>query len=116
MKVVNNLIQLKELITESILYSCSWDYKKNKHYVYLTKSKMYKYVYNYASKTYSYIVYFIKDFSSLHCYPHTSGEMSWILITNRYNNYPVAQIEFPASEEGAKEAEKLFTAISKVIN
>ena len=62
------MIEPKELITESILFSAnSKEDERRKHYVYLTKTKLYQYVYYEDSKSYVYNVCPVKDFGDIHC-------------------------------------------------
>lgn len=113
------MIHPKELITENILYSCSWEYSYYKHNLYLTKDKLYEYIYDKKENIYAYKIFGVKNFGNIHvnCSPFmedTSGGL--ITITNRDNNVVLASFRFSCSEEGNKILEELFIAILKVMN
>ena len=119
------MIQPKELISENILYSCTWEHRDTEYSLYLTKDKLYEYRYLKNEKGYMYSIYLVKDFGRLTTYPMSYRPLNYsdyaahgfVNICSRHDvNCALASFDFPCSEEGAKIAEALFVAISKVIN
>ena len=118
------MIEPKELISENILFSISWKHESRKYYVYLTKSKFYKYDYDECSQSYIYEVCPVKDFGGIHCqaYSHVPpGHLDCachclVFIGSRYRNgQSLVSFDFPTTQEGANAAEKLYVALSKVM-
>lgn len=120
------MLEPKELITESILFSINWKQDEHrKQYIYLTKTKLYQCEYDEVFKSYThFFVCLVKDFGKIHCeskmyipagYPDAAYSSNCVSIQGRYSGNHFAQFDFPTSEEGAKTAEKLFMAISKVM-
>lgn len=119
------MIEPKELITESILFSTNWkEDEYRKQYVYLTKTKLYQCEYHEIFKSYTlYHVCLVKDFGDIHLQSHSYVPAGYldtacrncVTISSRYSRNRLASFDFPTSEEGAKTAEQLYVALSKAI-
>lgn len=119
------MIEPKELITESILFSANWkEDERRKQYVYLTKTKLYRCEYHENFKSYNcFHVCLVKDFGDIHLQSHSyvpvgcldTSCKNCVTISSRYSRNRLAVIDFPTSEEGAKTAAQLYVALAKVM-
>ena len=116
------MIGVNDLIKEPILYNCSWEYKGEKCFVFLTKNKLYVYEFDKDEQGCCYDICSVKDIGRVG--GNTRGLYNpssvsdylpvnvWLRHLNEWEN---VHFKMPCSKEGAKMAEELILALSNVV-
>lgn len=114
-------LDVKNLISEPIIYSTSWTFDNSKDYVYVTKNKIYCCVYKLTTKKWGYGTFLIDAFFRLHLHYDDHEALRYAhpgidsCVEVSLNGKESVCFKFPATDEGAQLAEKLYLVLLKVI-